>query len=70
MNKQSKTSDVRTHCGGRFFMKNNVTCHRPLRSIAVGCSNRAVITVLLHTPQQRLPMLFKTAHSMMDLTPI
>jgi len=50
-----------SHGGGRFFKEDNVIWHQSVRSIAVGCSSRAVMPLLgiqwsflLHTPQQRL----------------
>jgi len=58
INEWSDNFYERPHRRGGFFTENNVMWHRPVKSIAVGCSSRAVMPLLrterfiiMHTPQ-------------------
>ena len=64
-NKWSKDFDEKSHRRGQIFYGVNGIWYRPVGSIAVGCSSPAVTPLLttewfflLHTSQQRLPMIF------------
>jgi len=70
LNKWSKTFDERPHRRGQIFHRDSVIAHRPDGSFAVICSSPALVTlfrielsILLHTPQQRIPVLFNRPDS-------